>query len=173
MLSIHHVSIMMWIFYIDWQQYWKCDCERECTWQRNSINKTAKSDRLDSWASRHWRGIELIFKSLDSFTVRPTFSTRFLITRMKRVFFFFFFWGWGGGGGGGGGDCSAPVYLLFGAVYRSQGRRGYLDVSNVTLVLFLLKVVFCKSHCLNPHCQSVTVKTFGLLSLNLACFSWF
>ena len=46
-----------------------------------------------------------------------------------------FFWGffccffWGGGG------CSAPMHLLFGAVYRSQGRWGYLDVSNVALVL--------------------------------------
>ena len=25
MLSIHYVSIMMWIFYIDWQQHWECD----------------------------------------------------------------------------------------------------------------------------------------------------
>ena len=25
MLSIHYVSVMMCIFYIDWQQYWKCD----------------------------------------------------------------------------------------------------------------------------------------------------
>ena len=25
MLSIHNISIMMWILYIDKQQYWKCD----------------------------------------------------------------------------------------------------------------------------------------------------
>ena len=25
MLSIHYVSIMMQIFYIDWQQHWECD----------------------------------------------------------------------------------------------------------------------------------------------------
>ena len=68
-------------------EYW---CEPECTWQTNSINKTATGDKLDSWASRHWRGIELVFKSLDCFTVRPIFSTR-LITRMKS-FNFFFFW---------------------------------------------------------------------------------
>ena len=42
-------------------EYW---CEPECTWQTNSINKTATSERLDSWASRLWRGIELVFKSL-------------------------------------------------------------------------------------------------------------
>ena len=118
-------------------EYW---CEPECTWQTNSINKTAKSDRLDSWASRHWRGIELVFNSLDCFTVRPIFSTR-SITRMKRVcfvcffvfflsfffFFFFLFFFWGV-------TCSAPMHLLFGAVYRSQGHRGYLDVSKVALL---------------------------------------
>ena len=51
-------------------EYW---WEPECTWQTNSINKTATRERLDSWASRLWRGIELIFKSLDCFTVRPIF----------------------------------------------------------------------------------------------------
>ena len=25
MSSIHNISIMMWIFYIDWQQHWECD----------------------------------------------------------------------------------------------------------------------------------------------------
>ena len=62
-------------------KYW---CEPECSWQTNSINKTATSETLDSWASRLWRGtgIELDFKSLDCFTVRPFFSTR-PITRIK------------------------------------------------------------------------------------------
>ena len=56
-------------------EYW---CEPECTWQMNSINKTATSKGLDSWASRLWRGtgIELVFRSLDCFTVRPIFSTK-------------------------------------------------------------------------------------------------
>ena len=80
-------------------EYW---CEPECTWQTNSINKTATSERLDSWASRLWRGIGLVFKSLDCFTVWPNFSTR-PITRIQS--FFFFWWG-----------CSAPIHLLFGAV---------------------------------------------------------
>ena len=43
-------------------EYW---CEPECTWQTNSINKTTTSERLACWASRLWRGIELVFKSLD------------------------------------------------------------------------------------------------------------
>ena len=57
------------------------------------------SERLDSWASRLWRGtdIELFLRSLDCFTVRPIFSTR-PITRIKRFFFFFFFFGGGGEG---------------------------------------------------------------------------
>ena len=83
-------------------EYW---CEPECTWQTNGINKTATSERLDSWASRLWRGIELVFKSLDCFTERPIFSTR-PITRIKSFSLL---------GGGGGGSCSAPMHLLFGA----------------------------------------------------------
>ena len=66
-------------------EYW---CEPECTWQTNSINKTATktSERLDSWACRLWRGIELVFKSLHCFTMRPIFSTRRLLE--WRVFHF-------------------------------------------------------------------------------------
>ena len=79
-------------------EYW---CQPECAWQTNSINKTATSERLDSWTSRLWRGtgiIELVFKSLDCFTVRPIFSNR-PITRINSFSFFFFFL-FGGGGGG-------------------------------------------------------------------------
>ena len=103
-------------------EYW---CEPECTWQTNSINKTTTSERLDSWAFRLWRGIELVFKSLDCFTVRPFFFSTRPITRMKRfIYFYFYFYflgGWGGGGWvgvGGGAGCSTPMHLLFGAVYR-------------------------------------------------------
>ena len=94
---------MMWIFCIDWQQYWKCDwimnigANRNAHGKKNSINKTATSERLDSWASRLWRGIELVFKSLDCFTVRPICSTR-PITRKRSFSLFFFVWGGGGGG---------------------------------------------------------------------------
>ena len=74
MLSIHYVSIMMQIFYVDWQQHWKCNrtiywCK--CTWQTNGINKTVTSDRLDyCWQldfQWHRRGIELVFKSQDCY----------------------------------------------------------------------------------------------------------
>ena len=90
---------MMWIFFIDWQQYWKCDWTMNIGANRNAANeqyqqnsqtpgavcKTGTSERLDIWASRVWRGIELVFKSLDCF-----FSTR-PITRIKFLFFFIFF----------------------------------------------------------------------------------
>ena len=61
-------------------------------------------ERLDSWASRLWRGIELIFKS---HATRPIFSTR-PITRVKSFFFLCVcvcVCGGGGGGGVWGGDA--------------------------------------------------------------------
>ena len=129
-------------------EYW---CEPECTWQTNSINKTATSDRLGSWASRHGRGIGLVFNSLDCFTVRPILSTR-LITKM-------IFWGWGGGGWW----CSAPMHLLFGAVYQSQyqGRRGYLDVSNVSLVIYRVPPNF-------PTCFIATSWRYDINTLSMS-----
>ena len=54
---MHYISIMMRIFYIDWQQHWECDLTMNICAnahgkaQTNGINKTATSDRLDNWAS--------------------------------------------------------------------------------------------------------------------------
>ena len=103
-------------------EYW---CELECTWQTNSINKTTTSDRRDSWASSHWRGIDLVFKSIDCFTVRPIFSTR-LITRMKSFSFFLFhliylIYFYFGGGGGGVGVCGGGVGWGVGGGGRGGG----------------------------------------------------
>ena len=90
-------------------EYW---CEPECTWQTNSINKTATSERLDRWASRLWRCIELVFKSLHCFTVRPIFQpgrllewkvfhfnlfiflfSIYFLFLFIYLFIYFFFWG--------------------------------------------------------------------------------
>ena len=77
-------------------------------------------------------------------------------------FSFFFFWGGcvcvcgGGGGGGGGGGAQLA---------QSQGRRGYLDVSNVALV-FLTKwlyFVFVSS-------ETVSVGTFHYIHNNLVTY---
>ena len=85
MLLIHYISIMMQIFYIDWHQHWECDrtmnigANAHGKWMVS--NKTATSDRLNHcWPlgfQWHRRGIELIFKSLDCFTMR-LFTTIFL-----------------------------------------------------------------------------------------------
>ena len=78
-------------------------------YQQNS--QKWKTSPVDSWASRLWRGtgIELVFKSLDCFTVRPIFSTR-PITKIKSFSFFLFFFG--GGGVGGGGAQLQCIYCL-------------------------------------------------------------
>ena len=75
---------------------------------RNSHGKrtvSTKQPQVDSWAFRLWRGIELVFKSLDCHSA--TKSTR-PITRMKSFSFFYLFIffggvvvvGWWGGGWG-------------------------------------------------------------------------
>ena len=103
---------MMWIIFIDWQPYWRCDwtmniganrnAHGKRTVSTNSINKTTTSERLDSWASRIWRGIELVFKSLDCFTVRPNFfqPDRLLEWSVFHFIYFYLFIFLGGGGGG-------------------------------------------------------------------------
>ena len=103
MLSIHHVSIMVWIFYIDWQQYMKGDWTMNIGANRNAHGKRTVSTKQPQMT--------------DLTVGLPD------IGEVLRYFFFFFFFFWGGGGG-----------VLLGAVYLSQGRRGYLAVSNVALV---------------------------------------
>ena len=99
------------------------------------------------WSFHDRRGIELVFKSQDCcFTMRLFHSaTIFFLLHMYLMFETSPGWllGWRFFAGVGCGvvayldlvgDHSAPVYLLFGALYWSLGRRGYLDVSNVALV---------------------------------------
>ena len=61
MLSIHYVSIMLQIFYIDWQQHWECNptmnIGENAHGKQTVSTKQPPSDRLDlrksvdSWAS--------------------------------------------------------------------------------------------------------------------------
>ena len=46
MLSIHYVSIMMRIFYIDWQQHWECDRTMNIGDQQNSHKWQTSVDQL-------------------------------------------------------------------------------------------------------------------------------
>ena len=143
MLSIHYVSIMMRIFYIDWQQHWECHRTVNIGDQQNS-HKWQTSRQLGfQW---HRRGIELVFKSLDCFTKRlfhtaTIFAATYvfvvwnftrLITRLKSFFFLFFFLPRFGGG-----SLSSNVFTIY-AIYWSLGRRGYFGVSNVVLVIVML-----------------------------------
>ena len=151
MLSTHYVSIMMWIFYIDRQQYWKCDWTINigATWnahgKRTALTKQPTSERLDIWASRYWRGswasfqVTRLIHSATIFSIQPGWWLEWRV-----LFVLGFFWGgWGWGWWLGG---SARMHLIFGAVYQSQGRRGYLDVSNVALVCFNNVPPTCCSH---------------------------
>ena len=78
-------------------EYW---WKSECTWQTNSINKTTTSERLDSWASRLWRGIELVFKSVRLFHSATNFfqPDRLLEWRVFHFIYLFLFLFFGGGG---------------------------------------------------------------------------
>ena len=110
-----------------------------------------KSDRLDSWASSDMERYSASFQVTWLFhNATVSQCNHFLLLHMYllfetlpgwllgwRVFFFFFllyfFRVWVRGlylvG-----EHSAPMYLLFGAIYWSLGRRGYLGASNITLV---------------------------------------
>ena len=82
MLLIHYVSVMMCIFYIDWQQYWICDWTmnigaKHMANERYQLNcHNTIDDRLDSQASSDIGEayIELVFNLIDCFTVRPFFG---------------------------------------------------------------------------------------------------
>ena len=107
-------------------EYW---CK--CRWQTNGINKTATSAR-PPWVrwqlgfQWHRRGIELVFKSLDCFTV-PPFSCCYICI----VVFFFFNLDLMG-------EHSAPMYLLF-APYTDFKLRSCLYCA---IILFTLNVTW-------------------------------
>ena len=143
--------MMMRIFYIDWQQYWKYDRTMNIGANAHgkravSTLKIATSDRLDlRWQlgfQWHGIGIELILPS--PYLVPRLFHNatvsqcdHFLLLHMYmyllfesspgwRVFFFNSIW-WG--------PLSSNVFTIC-AVYWSLGRRGYFGVSNVVLVQY-------------------------------------
>ena len=143
MLLIHYVSIMMWIFYIDGQQYWKCD------WTMN-VGANLNAHGKQTVSTKQPQVTDLTVEHPDIGEVLS--------------YFFFFLGGVGGGGGWGGISSNALMHLLFGAVYQSQGRRGYLDISNVALipipcsrvwaVMYILWIILNKrdSVVIGPYC---------------------
>ena len=98
MLSIHYVSIMMRIFYIDWQQHWECDRTMNIDDQQNSHKWQTSVDQLTVGlpvtSERCWASFQVtrLFHKSNCFTLRPFFAATYvfvvwnftrLITRLK------------------------------------------------------------------------------------------
>ena len=64
MLSIHYVSIMMRIFYIDWQHHWECDQTMSIGDQQNSRKWQTSVDQLTVGlpvtSERYWVSFQVI-----------------------------------------------------------------------------------------------------------------
>ena len=150
MLWIHYVSIMMRIFYIDWQQHWKCDR----TMNANAHGKRTGSTKepqvtdltpvspltvgLPVTSERYWACFQVI-RLFHSATIVLLLHMYLFETSPGwlpgwRIFFFFLPWF-------GGGALSSNVFTIC-AVYWSLGRRGYFGVSNVALVSVSFSISF-------------------------------
>ena len=77
MLLIHYVSVMMWIFCMDWQQYWKYGWILNIganAHGKRTVSTKQPQRKWQTWQSGfQWHRetcIELVFKSLNSFTLR-------------------------------------------------------------------------------------------------------
>ena len=167
MLSIHHVSIMIRIFYIDWQQLWECDrtmnigANANGEWMVSTKQPQARDlTSIDSWASsdigsdRYWASFQVtrLFQKAavsqcDHFVaatcVFVVWNFTRLITRLKSFFPRF-----------GGGALSSKVCIIC-AVYWSLGRRGYFGVSNGALVLFCRNEPYFMQQCITLFFVSI------------------
>ena len=97
---------MMWIFFIDWQQHWKCDWTMNIGANRNAHGKRTVSTKQPQ--VKKWKTWQLDFQTLERYwaSFQVTRLLHSAITRIKSCFFFFFFFFLKGGGGGGGGGSS-------------------------------------------------------------------
>ena len=136
MLSTHYVSVFMCMFYIDWQQYWKCDWilniggnahgkrtasikQPQHKWQTWPVDSQASSD-IGETCVLSMLSCFLVTRLSHSSTASQCdhFLDAICICCLKlyQIFFFFFFGGggWGGGGGGGGvGGLSSNVFAIW------------------------------------------------------------
>ena len=139
-----HVSMMMRIFYIDWQQHWECD--RTINIGANAHGKrtvSTKQPQLTDLTSvsplvghpvtseRYWACFQVtrLFHSATIFCCYICICCLKLHRADYQVEGFFLpRFGWG--------PLSSNVFTIC-AVYWSLGRRGYFGVSNVALVDFV------------------------------------
>ena len=91
---------MMWIFFIVWEQYWKCDWTMNIGANRNAHGKrtisTKQPNSRRSLQNRHkWKTWQLGFQTLErysaSFQVTRLFFSTMPITRIKSFYFYFYF----------------------------------------------------------------------------------
>ena len=107
MLSKHYVSKMMWIFYIDWKQYWKCDWTMNISANWNAHGKRTKQPQVTE--------LTVGLPDIGEVLFQPGWLLEW------RFFIFSFFgvgvcvvgWGDGGGGGGGGGVLSSNAFTIW------------------------------------------------------------
>ena len=141
-------------------EYW---CEPECTWQTNSINKTATSWQLGfQTLERYWASFQVtrLLQCNQFFQ-----SGRLLEWRVFHFFIFFGGWWWGGGGvggvgvgvgggwgwGGGGGVLSSNAFTIWccipisrppRVIRRFKRRSCFSVIWNLTAIIFRYNLVF-------------------------------
>ena len=171
MLSIHYVSIMMQIFYIDLQQHWECDrtinigayahgerryqqnSHKWQTWPSLTVGLPVTSERY--WASFQvtWLFHKVTVSQCDHFLFLLFFCCHICIcclklhqadNKIEELFCFRF----------GGGALSSNIFTIC-AVYWSLGRRGYFGVSNVALVLCVINLFESPNHCTTQSILSI------------------
>ena len=147
MLSVHYVSIMMRIFYIDLQQHWGCD--RTMIIGANAHGKRTVSTKqpqvtdltsvspltvgLPMTSERHWSSFQ-VTRLFHSATIILLLHVCLLFKTSQgslpgwRGFFYLDLVG----------EHSAPMYIPFAPYTDPEGRQGYFGVSNVTLVFIIL-----------------------------------
>ena len=123
MLLIHYVSVMMWIFCMDWQQYWKYGWILNIganAHGKRTVSTKQPQRKWQTWQSSfQWHRetcIELVFKSLNSFTLRLFNSATIFLCYMYLCL-----------------KLNSNVFTVW---WRILIRRGYFGVSNVALVCY-------------------------------------
>ena len=171
MSSIHYVSIMMRIFYIDWQWHWECDRtmniganahgERTVSTKQSQVWQTwpPLTVGLPMTSERYWASFQVtrLFHKVSVSQRDHFFAAAYvfvvwnftrLITRLKR------FWNFTRLitrlkrvffcfflPQFGGGALSSNIFTIC-AIYWSLDRRGYFGVSNVALVMIYEKYLW-------------------------------
>ena len=133
MLSIHNVSIMMCMFYIDWQQNWDSDWILNIganAHGKRTVSTKQPQHKRQTWQSGfHWHRRDLCIEQFELVLVTRLFHSAtnfgcymYLLFEPSPDFFFFFFF-LGGGGGGGVGALSPVEFTIWWRILISRPPR--------------------------------------------------